>query len=200
MAIEPGELADWDGLVLVGTIVKTHGLRGYVVIHPATDFVEERFRQGARFFSLAAGSVERLEIESVLVHARPVVVFAGHADVEAAQRLVGRELRIREAELQPLPEGSYYHHQLIGCDVVSASGDSIGRVAGVDGGASGSLLRVDGSDGEVLIPLVADICVTIDIADKRIVVTPPDGLLDVNRPSGRQRARRSGRDAVQTPE
>ena len=83
--------------------------------------------------------------------------------------------------LQPLEAGTYYHHQLIGCAVDTVAGEHVGRVVSVEGGAAGSVLEVEGSRGQVLIPLAVAICVEIDVEAKRIRIDPPEGLLDVNR-------------------
>jgi 16S rRNA processing protein RimM len=64
--------------------------------------------------------------------------------------------------------------------VETVRGAQIGEVARVDGGSAGSLLAIDGPRGEILIPLALDICVSIDVAGKRILVDPPEGLLEVN--------------------
>jgi ribosomal 30S subunit maturation factor RimM len=58
-------------------------------------------------------------------------------------------------------------------------------VTGVEGTMEMSRLVIAGSQGEVLIPLVAEICTEIDVAGRRIVVNPPDGLLELNEPGGR---------------
>jgi 16S rRNA processing protein RimM len=74
----------------------------------------------------------------------------------------------------------FYHHDLVGCDVETRSGQRVGRVTAVEGTTAGSRLVVGGARGEILIPLAAAICTTIDVAAKRIVVEPPDGLLELN--------------------
>ena len=79
------------------------------------------------------------------------------------QGLAGTELRIPESDLQPLPEGSYYLHQLVGCRVDTTDGATVGTVARVDGGAGAAVLAVDGAQGEVLVPLAQEICVGIDV-------------------------------------
>ena len=53
-------------------------------------------------------------------------------------------------------------------------------MTGVEGDAAGSRLVVRGRNGEVLIPLAEGICVAVDVQGKRIVVEPPEGLLDLN--------------------
>ena len=100
--------------------------------------------------------------------------------MDAAEALAGSELRISDAALQPLPTGSYYHHDLIGCSVETLHGEKIGRVSAVDGDEAGSRLVVQARTGEVLIPMVEGICRSVDVPGKRIVVEPPEGLLDLN--------------------
>jgi 16S rRNA processing protein RimM len=73
---------------------------------------------------------------------------------------------------------------LIGCRVETTSGAAVGVVTDVEGTMAGSRLVVDRGGNEVLIPLASHICPEIDPAGKRIVIDPPDGLLDVNARSG----------------
>jgi 16S rRNA processing protein RimM len=91
--------------------------------------------------------------------------------------------------LAPLPGGTFYRHDLIGCRVETSAGEPIGTVANVEGTLGGSRLVVAAPRGEVLIPLVSEICTMLDLTAKRIVIDPPDGLLDVNAPDDRRRDR-----------
>jgi 16S rRNA processing protein RimM len=173
---------NWDQLVLVGRIARPHGIRGQVIVNPETDFVDERFRVGATFWTRSARGDEQLTVTSARVqNGRPVVAFEGFSSIEDVERLAGLDLRVPEEELLPLDAGVYYHHQLIGCVVETVGGERVGDVVRVEGGAAGSLLEVEGPRGEVLIPLVTEICVEIDVENKRIRIDPPEGLLDVNR-------------------
>jgi 16S rRNA processing protein RimM len=172
---------DWDAMVLVGRIARPHGIRGQVIVTPDTDFVEDRFRVGATFWTRSAGGHEQLTIAAARVqNGRPVVGFEGFSTIDEVERLSGLELRVPESELKPLGEGSYYHHQLVGCVVETTTGERVGDVVRVDGGVAGSLLVIAGGRGEVLVPLVTGMCVEIDIAGRRIRIDPPAGLLELN--------------------
>lgn len=168
-------------MVLVGRIARPHGIRGQVVINPETDFVEERFRVGATMQTRGAGGEETLTIVSSRVQGgRPVVGFDGFERIEDVERLAGQELRIPESALSRLEAGRFYHYQLVGCAVETVDGEAIGEVERVEGGAGGSRLVVAGQRGEILVPLATEICVDIDVEAKRIRISPPDGLLDLN--------------------
>src|SRR5262249_47433127 len=165
-----------------------HGIRGQVVVNLETDFPHERFQPGAEFFTKrsVAGvpetpDVQRLVIETVRFHnERPIIGFAGVGDMNAAIALAGSELRIPVEQLARLPPEMFYRHDLVGCAVDTTDGSSIGTVTDVEGTLGGSRLVVATSRGEVLVPLAAEICRSIDVAGKRIVIEPPEGLLDLN--------------------
>jgi 16S rRNA processing protein RimM len=173
----------WEEMALVGRIARAHGIRGQVIVNADTDFPEERFRLGARFFvKRATGAVEVMTVTSVRFQRdRPVVGLRGVDDMNAATSLAGAELRVPRESLAPLPAGTFYRHDLIGCSVETAGGERVGIVTDVEGTMAGSRLVVETPAGEVLVPLAVEICPRIDPAARRIVIDPPAGLLDLNR-------------------
>ena len=182
---------DWDDWPVVGRVTRPHGLRGQVVIHPETDFIEERFAEGATVWTRSTAGDEQLTVASMRVqNGRPIVGFKGFERIEDVERLAGLELRVPEDALQPLQPGTYYEHQLVGCAVETTAGDVVGEVAKVEGGAGASRVVINGPRGEILIPLAVDICVEIDVGKKRIRINAPEGLLELNETTKRRRTRR----------
>ena len=186
---------NWDDAILIGVIARTHGNRGEVIVNSETDFPEERFYEGAQLMTRAKdGTPRTLEVASMRMHqGRPVILFTGIGSMDDAELLAGTELRIaadeRDAEL--LEQGQYFHRDLIGCAVVTESGDPIGEVTAVQGDGAATRLVVQSRRNEVLIPFADEIC-TVDVAGKRIVVRPPEGLLELNgewRPPKRSEAK-----------
>jgi 16S rRNA processing protein RimM len=177
---------EWDEMALVGRVARAHGLKGQVVVNVETDFPEGRFRSGAELFVNRGGRVAGMQITSVRFHReRPVIALQGVDDVEAAEALAGLELRVPAAWLTPLPPGTFYRHDLVGCAVETGDGRPIGTVVEVEGSMTGSRLVLRTGRGEVLVPLADSICTTIDPDRKRIVIDPPEGLLDLNQPGSR---------------
>jgi 16S rRNA processing protein RimM len=172
---------DWDDMVLVGIIARTHGIRGQVIVNNETDFPESRFKTGATLYARRAnGPVEALQITSVrFQQGRPILGLDGFSSIDDAERLAGAELKVPESEQEALPPGSFYHHQLIGCEVITADGDLVGKVTKVEGSGAMSRLVVTSTRREVLIPLTEEFC-QVDVGAKKIVVTPPQGLLEIN--------------------
>jgi 16S rRNA processing protein RimM len=172
----------WEDMAIVGRVARPHGIRGQVIVNLDTDFPEERFHPGAELFVNRSGVVEPITLTTVrFQQERPVIGIRGVEDMNAATALAGAELRVPVDRLAVLPGGTFYRHDLIGCRVETRSGQGVGIVTDVEGDACGSRLVIDTATGEVLVPLAAEICPTIDPPDKRIVIDPPEGLLELNR-------------------
>ena len=184
----PAGASPEDDTILIGRVGRAHGIRGQVIVHAATDFPVQRFREGAEVLLVRGGEPStRRRIATVrFQQGRPVIGFEGIASMSDAERLTGVELRIPATELGPLPERTFHHHELIGCEVRDRKDALIGLVRAVEGPMERSRLVVDSERGEVQIPLADDICVSIDPAARRIVVDPPEGLIELNLPSPRR--------------
>ena len=169
-----------DELLLVGRVARPHGLRGQVIVNPETDFPEDRFRIGQM---LLVGPAERpveCEIVEVRFHqGRPILALAGVSTMNEAEGLAGADVWVPQSALQPLPPRTYYRHDLVGCEVRDTAGGVIGRVTAVEGTLDRSYLVID---GDVMLPLVDGICIEVNMAARRIVVDPPDGLIELYRP------------------
>ena len=174
-------MLNWDEMAVVGHIARAHGIRGQVIVNLETDFPDERFKPGATMYTERGGALTPVTLTTVrFQNGRPVIGLEGVETMNAAEQLAGLQLRVPKEQLASLPDDTFYHHDLVGCDVVTKDGRHVGKVEGVEGTFGGSRLVVGGAAGEILIPLAKDICRTIDVAGKRIVVDPPDGLLDLN--------------------
>ena len=139
-------MTNWDDAILVGVVARTHGNKGEVAVNAETDFPAERFKQGARLWSRAKdGSLDTLEVATMRMHqGRPLILFKGIGSMNDAELLAGRELRIAETEgdADLLDAGEYFHRDLIGCAVVTESGDPVGEVTAVEGDRGNTRLVV----------------------------------------------------------
>lgn len=170
-----------DDFLLVGTVARAHGNRGQVIVNPETDFPDERFVAGRALLIEQNGRSAERAIVSVRFHqGRPILALEGIETMDDAEALAGAQLKIGTSSVAPLAPGTFYRHDLVGCEVTDTSERRIGLVTRVDGPMERSILTVDGERGEVLIPMVAHICVRVDPAARIIVVDPPDGLIELN--------------------
>jgi 16S rRNA processing protein RimM len=136
-------------------------------------FRAEGFPNGQRPFT----------VEQVWEHGSQLVFkFEGVGTISEAEQLRGAEVRVPAAERFALPEGEYYHSDLVGCETVdAASGERLGSVVAFrEEGANGLLVVAKAGGGELLVPFTRAICLEIDIAGRRIAVDLPEGLLELN--------------------
>ena len=150
-----------------------------MTVEPRTDEPDERFAPGAVLS--VDGPVQELVVERTHWHSgRLLITFAGVPDRTAAEALRGLLLHVERADDEtPDDPDEYYDSTLTGCSVELADGTGIGAVAEVLHLPSQDLLVVRGTDDrEVLVPFLAAFVPTVDVVGRRIVINPPDGLLD----------------------
>jgi 16S rRNA processing protein RimM len=162
-------------LVAIGRVVRPQGRKGEVLAKPLSDR-PDRFPGLRKAYVPGPGDgSRRVDVESCWPHKGSFVLkLEGVDSIDAAEAYRGLELRIGEEELQPLPEGSYYHHQLRGLRVEEkGSGRSLGSVADIlETGGAAVVLVVRGPAGESLIPLAAPFVERVELAAGRLLVTP----------------------------
>ena len=168
--------------LVVGRVVKAHGITGEVVVDVRTDDPETRFARGTSLRARAKGGAERrLVVDSSRPHGgRLLVRLDGVADRDGADALRGTLFLVDSSELPPIEDpDEFYDHQLEGLRVRTTAGADVGTVAEVLHTAAGELLSVRTGDREVLVPFVGAIVTSVSLADQVIEIDPPEGLLEL---------------------
>jgi 16S rRNA processing protein RimM len=174
--------ADSDDVV-VARIGKPHGLRGEVTVQLHTDDPESRFAVGTVLATRAtpgSGVPRALTIRSTRVHQGTWLLgFEDIPDRTGAESLRGTRL-VAPAQASDDDDG-WYEDQLVGLSVVDRSGTRLGEVTGLEVGPAQDLLVVRLDTGtEAYLPFVEAIVPEVDVEGGRVVVDPPDGLLELN--------------------
>jgi 16S rRNA processing protein RimM len=167
--------------LVIGRILRPHGVRGEVVVDIHTDSPAERFAVGSVLATdpAAAGP---LTISELRPHqGRLLILFDGCADRDVADQLRGVELVVDSASI-PDPEDpdEFNDHQLVGLWAEKPDGERLGEVIRVEHGPGSDLLVLRLADGrQGLVPFVRAIVPEVDIPAGRVVMTPPEGLFDL---------------------
>ena len=174
--------ADSDDVV-VARIGKPHGLRGEVTVQLHTDDPESRFAVGTVLATQAtpgSGVPRALTIRSTRVHQGTWLLgFEDIPDRTGAESLRGTRL-VAPAQASDDDDG-WYEDELVGLTVVDRSGTRLGEVTGLEVGPAQDLLVVRLDTGtEASLPFVEAIVPEVDVEAGRVVVDPPDGLLELN--------------------
>jgi 16S rRNA processing protein RimM len=163
-------------LVLIGRVVRPQGRKGEVLTESLSDR-PDRFPSLRRAYVPGPeGGAREVTVTACWPHkGRFVLKLQGVDSISGAEAYRGLEIRIPEDELQILPEGSYYHHQLRGLRVEDTGGRPLGLVADLlETGAAASVLVVRGPGGESLIPLAAPFVRGVDLSRGLLVAAPPE--------------------------
>lgn len=165
--------------ITVGEIAAPFGLRGEVKVIPYTDF-PERFVQTRRLFLNKDGLFREANIERVTCRERDIILkIKGIDSPEEAAEYRQALLQIPRDEAWRLPEGSYYHFQIIGLSVATADGLVLGRVAEIlETGSNDVYVVRDDKKKEYLIPALKDVVRDIDLEKGLMLIQPLPGLLE----------------------
>jgi 16S rRNA processing protein RimM len=166
--------------IALGAIRKPHGVRGEASVEPWTEF--ERFGEvhDVTLVSPDESQTREAKIESTRAHGdRALIKFSGIETPEEMALLRDWTIEIPESQARKLEPDEYFLHDLIGLTLVDESGAERGLVVDAYEGGSGILLEVERGRHKFDVPFASEICKTIDIAGKRIVVDLPEGLDEI---------------------
>jgi 16S rRNA processing protein RimM len=168
--------------LVVGRILRPHGVRGEVVVEVRTDEPDVRLAAGA-VLATEPAAAGPLAVTTAHRHSgRLLLSFDGVTDRDQADELRGVMLVVDSADLEEIADPDEFRdHQLIGLAVIGPGGEHVGEVADVLHYGQ-DLLVVAGSGSragaEIMVPFVAELVPVGDLEAKRLVIDPPPGLLD----------------------
>lgn len=157
-------------LLVVGQIVKTHGVRGEVKVLPMTDDVM-RFKKLKKVF---IDGEEKVINGCKFQSKRVILKISGIDTIEEAEKYKNKYLEIEREDAAELSEGHYYIADIIGCNVFDTDNKELGKVYDVIETGSNDVYWVKGGEEEVLIPALKDIVVDIDVCENKIIIKPVD--------------------------
>ena len=165
--------------LVLGRTVKVWGLKGEVKVQPCADSIAIVAESAAVYLRRAGGDL----VEYVVERVRPagsawIMQFQGVQTLEQAERLVGCELLIPRSAAPTLPEGTYYHADLIGLRVVTEEGRELGRIAEILETGANDVYVVHGDGSEWLLPATKEVVRRIDLAQEIVLVRLLEGMIE----------------------
>lgn len=162
--------------LLVGRLLRPHGVRGEILMAVMTDF-PERFKPGAALYM--GSRYDPVTIKSVRHHNKGfIVTLEGYGDRQTVQHLTNQDLFVKTEDRPKLAKGEYYQHELIGMRVVTDEGETLGLLAEIIETGANDVFLVRPEEGkEILLPAIDDVILAIDVGDKQMTVHLLEGLL-----------------------
>ncbi len=172
--------------LVVGHITKPHGTRGELHVWLLTDRPDEVFAPGRELLlgdeeGAADADAPVLTVEGAREFKRGLLLKLAGVDTRTeAEALARRYLLVPLAALGPRAEGEVFYHELLGAAVETVEGRPVGRVREVYELEPAHMLEVEDPDGKRrLIPFTERVVRAVDPATKRVVIDPPEGLLEL---------------------
>jgi 16S rRNA processing protein RimM len=169
--------------VMIGEIIKPHGIQGEVKIYPYSE-QPENFKnyQEIALQKPAPDGAEIYKIVKCRIQGKLALLqLEGVASREAAENLKGSRIWLKKVDLPVPGADEYYWHQLKDLLVVTESGQELGRASKLFNSLAHDVMVVTGGGHEYMIPVKQGIIKSIDEQGGKIIISPPPGLLEMNR-------------------
>ncbi|MGH7769979.1 MAG: ribosome maturation factor RimM [Candidatus Binatia bacterium] len=166
-------------MVALGEIVATHGLEGWLRLNPYNPDSPTLF--SAREIILENDGVRSPQrLQAVKPHKKQLLVrIEGVDGINEAEKWIGSIVSVAETNLPALSADEYYYHQVVGLEVFDTEGNRIGKITRLTSTPGGDLYVVEDEGKEHLIPATKEIVEKIDFTSGKIIINPPEGLLEL---------------------
>ena len=170
---------DFESCYQLGYLLKTHGLKGDVVIEIDADYPEEYVVMESVFVEINKKLVPFFIERIVLNGSKAIIKFEDIDELAQANKMKGAGIYLPLEVLPDLKDQGYYYHELIGFSVKDKNLGNLGTISGFYSSGNQDLLAMDYKEKEVLIPLTKEVVAKVDKKTKTVETTLPDGLLDI---------------------
>ncbi|MFC0233143.1 ribosome maturation factor RimM [Vagococcus entomophilus] len=165
----------------VGKIVNTQGIKGEVRVISITDFPEKRYKKGHVLY-LFQEHKEPITL-TIATHRKhknfDILSFEGHPTINDVEKYREGVLKIPETDMGELEENTYYYHQIIGLTVVEKTGEVLGKIKEILSPGANDVWVVQRENAkDIYLPYIESVVLSVDLADKKVVVEIPEGLID----------------------
>ncbi len=163
--------------ISIGKISGVHGLHGNLKVHSYSDSLDAYESGCSIVLRSVAGAEKSYTISKAQPHKKGVLLTLKEiADINAAEKLVGSDLLVSRSLLPELDDDEYYWFEIIGLQVFSEAGESLGTVKSIFPTGSNDVYVVKKKGVEVLIPALESVIVSIDLDRNSMTVNLPEGL------------------------
>ncbi len=164
----------------MGKVVATHGVRGQLRVAVYSGQFETILSLDSLMLKGPDEKMESFAVAGSAIHGKKLLLaFRDYETINQVEHLVGREIYATRDQLPELDEGEYYWCDLLGLKVVTERGEFLGTVADIIATGSNDVYVVKNDTREYLIPALEEVVVGIYLDEEKMVISPPDGLLDL---------------------
>lgn len=171
-----------NDLIPVGRISGTHGVRGQLKLHSYSGNLQSLKTVGSIVLRAPNGTLRTETICQARDHSGKILItLAGLQDINHVLELVGYEVCLSREQFPPTEDDEYYWQDLLGLQVITDNGITLGHIHDIleTGANDVYLVKNEQTGQEYLIPAIADVVASIDLATGIMTITPLEGLLEL---------------------
>jgi 16S rRNA processing protein RimM len=162
--------------LVVGKLRRPHGLRGEMIMEVLTDF-PERLRPELQVF-IGPDHLQCRIVKSRRHQEMLLLTLEGYTTRESVGNLRNQFVYVRTADIPALPEGEYYHHQLLGMTLLDEHGNRLGKITEIIETGANDVFVVQTQTGpDILIPFLDSLLLKVDLAQRELHTRLLPGLL-----------------------
>lgn len=166
--------------VLIGKIQGPHGIRGQLRVIPFAGDASSISQLKSVSLKSPKGAMEEYSVVSAKNNGKRIILTLKPFDnINQVLHLVGSEIYADRVALPELPDDEFYWSDLLGLQVVTSDGEELGELVDIIETGSNDVYVVKHNGREVLIPALEDVVLSVDLAEGRMTVSLPEGLLDL---------------------
>ncbi len=156
-------------LVLVGKIIGVFGIKGELKVYSESDFIETRFKKGAKLILKNKKTSKEVTVSSMRIHKKTILITIDNLfDINKVEEYVGYEIYANKEDDLELDEDEYYLDDLVGLDVYDEFDEYVGVLNDFIEVPQGYIMEIKNKGKKVLIPFVDEHIV--DIEEDKIIV------------------------------
>ena len=171
---------DLRDLILIGHVIRPHGIAGLLRIVSYAQSKETFFQAGSVFMDRGHNEIEERKVIDIKPHGSSYLLRISDINsIEQAENFKTAKIYMRKDSLIKTDEDEFFYYELLGLNVYLTTGQYLGAVKDVFPTGSNDVYVVEGQGKEFLIPAIHQVIKEINIAEKRMVISPLKGLLDL---------------------
>lgn len=161
----------------LGQIVSTHGIRGEMRFNPWCDSPD--FVKKFKTLYFDNNGEKSIKVTSARPHGNMVILMLeGIDDIEKAKAFKNTVLFMKRNDAK-LPEGTWFRQELFDCTVIDDNtGKELGIITDVSETGANDVWHIKTSYGEVLIPAIKQVVVSVDVEEGIVRINPIKGLFE----------------------
>ncbi len=158
--------------ILIGKIRKPHGVDGELLIDPYSES-PERFKAGKQVFIGEDHEIQVIKTRRMMDKSM-LITFKDVNDIDLAGQYRNKYIYTLKESLPPLPDGEYYHFDLVGLNVHDQKGELLGILKEViETGANDVYVVENNSGEEILLPAIASVIIQVNLDECKMIVESP---------------------------